>query len=76
LTNPSISNVEEHVLTLVNRGCKIIAPRASEIIFTKKSGKRSENIILVATNIVILATMIICTGVRMNEELPEKLHRF
>jgi hypothetical protein len=45
---------------LVNRGCKIIAPRGSETVFRKKSGERSENKIIVGTGIVILSPMIIC----------------
>jgi hypothetical protein len=50
-------------LNLVNRGCKIIAPKGSKPVFTRKSGEGSENVAIAAprndTGTVILPPMTI-----------------
>jgi hypothetical protein len=58
---------------MVNRGCKIVAPKASKTVFMRKNGERNENITIVApcnaTGTVILQPVTNYKGVRTNEDL-------
>jgi hypothetical protein len=72
LSGTDIYNADESGLKLVNRGCKIIAPRARKTDFMRKSSERSENIIVAARNAtgtVTLPPMTIYKDVRTNEDL-------
>lgn len=73
LSGTDIYIADESGLNVVNRGCKIIEPKASKTVFMRKSGERSENISIVAarkaTGTVILPPVTIYKSVRTNEDL-------